>query len=241
MKILYIHQYFKTPNEPGGTRSYWISQGLLKSGYKVTMVTGRSLQDKGIERVNVDGIDVIYIRNRYSNEMNAFRRIISFLRFMFLATIVSLKEKNINLVFATSTPLSIGFPALILKWVKGIPFIFEVRDLWPEAPIQLGVITNPVFIKFARWFEKLIYKNSLHIIALSPGMKEGVLKVGISPQKVDMIPNMSKIDEFYIRPKNQDVAARYNIDTSCFNAIHFGALGKAINSQYIFDAAYEGQ
>ena len=77
MKILYIHQYFRTPNEPGGTRSYWFCKALINKGFKVVMITSRGSQQKLIERENVDGIEVIYIRNSYDNSFGIFRRIIS--------------------------------------------------------------------------------------------------------------------------------------------------------------------
>jgi len=237
MRILYIHQYFKTPKEPGGTRSYWFARKLIENGFHVTMVTGRGVQKKLIEHVELDGIGVIYIRNPYSNDMGVLRRFISFVRFMFLSTYISLKQKNIQLVFATSTPLTVGFPALMLKWIKKIPFVFEVRDLWPEVPIQMGGINNSILKKIAIWFEKLIYKNAKHIIALSPGMKEGVISRGIDEGKVSMIPNMSKIDKFWKREKNAAIAKEFGIDLNKFNVIHFGTMGIANGLDYIINAA----
>ncbi|MCO5235654.1 MAG: hypothetical protein M9933_05230 [Chitinophagaceae bacterium] len=130
MKILYIHQYFNTPQEPGGTRSYWFSKELIKSGHEVIMFTSaRKGQKNFIEKKNIEGIEVVYVRNTYNREMGIFRRAWSFLRFTFYAVGFSLKQKNIHLVYATSTPLSVAIPAMITKWLKGCPFIFEVRDL----------------------------------------------------------------------------------------------------------------
>lgn len=236
-KILYIHQYFKTPLEPGGTRSYWFAKALINQGFQVTMITSRGKQSKLVLKENIDGIQVIYIRNAYSNNMSILRRLISFINFMILSTWVSLRQTNIDLIYATSTPLTIGFPALICKWFKKIPFIFEVRDLWPEVPIQMGGLRNPFLKKMALRFEKLIYKNSKHIIALSPGMQEGIIKRGISEQKVSMIPNMSKIDKFYRREKDPIVASNFGINLNKFNVIHFGTMGRANGLEYIINAA----
>ena len=85
-KILYIHQYFVTPNQSGGTRSYWFCQKLIEENYKVIMLTSRNKQDKLVERELVDGIQVIYIKNSYDNSFGIFRRVISFIRFMILST-----------------------------------------------------------------------------------------------------------------------------------------------------------
>lgn len=237
MRILYIHQYFKTPDEPGGTRSYWFAKELIKQGHQVTMLTGSYQQKNFIERKNRDGIDVIYVRVNYDQKMNVGQRLLSFIKFMCYSAWIGLRQKNTDLVFATSTPLTVAIPALIIKWLKGVPFIFEVRDLWPEVPIQMGAIKNKMLIRLLYSFEKKIYRSARHIVALSPGMRKGVLKYGIPPEKVSMIPNMSKKDEFYIRPKNDQVAKEFGIDLNKFNVIHFGSMGLANGLDYIIDGA----
>ncbi|MFT3750089.1 MAG: glycosyltransferase [Agriterribacter sp.] len=130
MKILYIHQYFVEPNQPGGTRSYWIAKELIKNGHEVIMLTSAMRgQEKFLEKKDVDGISVIYVRNKYNSKMGTLSRLFSFLRFMMYSVWFGLRQKNVNLVFATSTPLTVAIPALFIKWFKKVPFIFEVRDL----------------------------------------------------------------------------------------------------------------
>lgn len=238
MKILYIHQYFKTPKQYGATRSYWISQSLIAKGHKVTMLCSDPLGEiqKGIERVHVDGIDVIYIKVPYDQKMSVFRRLLAFIIFMFRSARVAFQEKNIDLVFASSVPLTIGFPALLLKKFKKIPYFFEVRNLWPEVPIQMGALNNKLVKKIAIWFEKTIYKNALHIIALSPGIVEGVMKRNIPPSKISMIPNMSKIDNFGNRPPDFKIGDKYGLKKDSFKVIYFGAMGIANGLNYIIKA-----
>ncbi|PQJ15251.1 glycosyltransferase family 4 protein [Aureicoccus marinus] len=237
MKILYIHQYFNTPREPGGTRSYWIAQEMIKRGHEVTMITSRYPQ-KEFKRVEeVDGISVIYLRVNYSNKMGIFKRLVSFTRFMLASTKEAFAQKNTDVVFATSTPLTIGIPAYLLKKFKRIPYIFEVRDLWPEVPIQMGAIKNKLIIGLTRQLERTIYNNAKHIVALSPGMEEGVIQAGIKKEKVSMVPNMAKIDQFYSRPINQEILSRFNLDQEKFRIIYFGALGQANAIDYIVDVA----
>lgn len=238
MKILYIHQYFNTPEQPGGTRSYWFSKELINAGHEVIMFTSaRRGQQKFFEKKIIEGISVIYVRNDYNRKMGIIQRAWAFIKFMLYAAWFGIRQKDIDLVYATSTPLSVAFPAMMIKWLKGVPYLFEVRDLWPEVPIQMGAIKNKLIIKLLYGLEKRIYTSAVHVVALSPGMKDGVLKYGIPEQKVSMIPNMSKKDEFYERPKNTDVAKKFGIDLNKFNAIHFGAMGKANNLDYIIEAA----
>jgi glycosyltransferase involved in cell wall biosynthesis len=236
MNILYIHQYFKTPKEPGGTRSYWLAQALVKQGYNVTMLTTSNHIKNNIEKTIIDGINVIYLKVSYRQDMSIFERLLSFLIFMFKSTYYAYLQKNIDLVFATSTPLSVGFPALIIKKIKNIPYVFEVRDLWPEVPIQMGAFKNKIIKKLLIWFEKLIYKNAEHILALSPGMAEGVLKYE-SALKVSMISNMSKVDSFWPREKNLNLMKKLKLNTKSFKLIHFGSLGLANGAFTIIESA----
>lgn len=237
MKILYIHQYFRTPDVPGGTRSYWNCRKLIQEGHEVTVIGTDKDIDSSSVRFQRDGIDIIYLKVAYKNTMGVLRRIWAFLSFMFLSTRVAFGVKKVDLVIATSTPLTVGFPALLLKKFKGIPYVFEVRDLWPEAPIQMGAIKNGLLIRFLRWFEKVIYRNASHVIALSPGMKDGVLETGIPEEKVSMVPNMAKMDEFWSRPPNKTLVAELGLKEDTFKCMYFGTLGPANAIDYILDTA----
>ena len=236
MNILYIHQYFKTPKEPGGTRSYWIAQELIKNGHQVTMITAdpKAIQER--REVAIDGIKVIYLQEAYSQDMSISTRLKSFLGFVWKSITEARKHKNIDLVIATSTPLTVGITALYMKWFKKVPYIFEVRDLWPEVPIQMGAFISPLIIKPTRWFEKTIYKNAEHVIALSPGMQDGVIKY-IPKEKTSMIPNMAKMDEFWVREKNTDFEKELGLGADTFKIVHFGSLGLANGAESIIESA----
>lgn len=201
------------------------------------MLTSSNKQESFIERKNVEGIEVIYVRNTYDNSMGILSRLWSFFKFMIFSTWLGLKQEKIDLVYATSTPLTIGIPALFIKWLKRTKYVFEVRDLWPEVPIQMGAIKNKFLANTLYMFERKLYKSAKHIIALSPGMQNGIIKQGIAPKKITMIPNMAKKEEFYARPVNIDVARKFNLDNDNFKAIHFGAMGIANGLNYIIDAA----
>lgn len=236
MKLLYIHQYFKTPEEPGGTRSYWIAQQLLKKGHEVTMITASSNNKKEKEKILIDGIEVVYLKEAYNQNMSIIARLKAFLGFTWKSIKEAKSYKDIDLVIATSTPLTVGITALYLKKLKKIPYIFEVRDLWPEVPIQMGAIKNPLLKKVLRSFEKTIYTNAEHVVALSPGMEDGVLKY-VDQNKVSMIPNMSKIDQFWPREKNLELMKALNLKINTFKIIHFGALGLANGAETIIESA----
>lgn len=239
MNILYIHQYFVTPEEPGATRSFWISKELVRRGHHVTVITGNSESKHKPGRFNRDGIDVVYVKNMYDNSQTKIQKVRSFIKFIFQATLTAMKEPDVDLVYATSTPLTIGAVALALRTLKGWSYVFEVRDLWPEFPIQIGAIKNPILIRLLRNFEKRIYTRSLHVVALSPGMQAGIIKAGIPIDKTSMIPNMSKPDIFYPHEVNKNIVKTFELDLAKFNVIHFGMLAVANGLEYIINAAIE--
>ncbi|MGO1466503.1 MAG: GNAT family N-acetyltransferase [Microbacterium gubbeenense] len=99
-------------------------------------------------------------------------------------------------MFATSTPLTVIIPAWVAKAFRRIPIVFEVRDLWPELPIAVGALRNPVMKWGAGVLERVAYRSSTQIVALSPGMKEGVVRAGIDERDVTVITNSSDLDLF---------------------------------------------
>jgi len=232
--ILYLHQYFNTPEEGWGTRSFEFARKLVKKGHKVTMITS-SNEANNIKKI-IEGINVVYLKVSYSNHMSFKRRLLSFILFGIKAILVGIKIKNCDLVFATSTPLTIAIPGILLSFIKRIPMVFEVRDLWPEVPIQMGVIKNKLLIKILRCFERFTYKYSKHIIVLSPGMEKGVIDAGIEKDKVTMIPNFCNIDFFKPGESNKELLRELGgIDEPIIS--YAGAISYANNVELIIDTA----
>lgn len=194
MHILYIHQYFTTPALGGGTRSYEFAVRLARSGHEVTIITGSTLPRDTLRDLP-EGITVLTSNTPYHNSFGGARRIRAYLEFALHATRIGWKITP-DVIIATSTPLTVGIPALVLSNRHKVPFVFEVRDLWPEAPIQMGAIRNRLLIKVLRAFERKIYCRAAHVIALSPGMRAGVVAAGTPPEKVTMIPNASDLSLF---------------------------------------------
>ncbi len=189
-RILYLHQYFATPDNHGGTRSYEMARRLVERGHEVEMVTAWPDKDRQGDwfRTCESGINVHWIPVPYSNHLSYPERMRAFFRF---AQKAALKAAAIpaDLIFATSTPLTIALPAVYAAQRRRIPMVFEVRDLWPTMPIAVGALRNPVAIRAARWMERFAYRNAEHVVALSPGMRDGIVAAGCAEECVSVIPN----------------------------------------------------
>ncbi|MDN5204407.1 glycosyltransferase family 4 protein [Fulvivirgaceae bacterium BMA10] len=231
MKVLYIHQYFKTPEEGGAIRSYYLATGLAENGYDVEMITSHGYKESITK--SIDGIKIHYLPVAYQNKFGFIRRIYAFIKFLWLAFKKAKEIKDVDIVYATSTPLTIGLLALWIKKKFKIPFYFEVRDLWPEAPIQMGVVRNGLLKRLLVKLEKTIYQEADKIIALSPGIRDGIKK--ISPQKsVYVIPNMSDCDFFNIEAKEKRLEKKFKVEKR-FVITYFGAIGKVNHLDYFLD------
>jgi glycosyltransferase involved in cell wall biosynthesis len=237
-----MHQHFATPAGSTGTRSYEFSKRWIKAGHKVTLITGHYdigglKRGKGlIQKQSIEGINVVVVGTTYSNKQSYLRRIISFLCFMFLSIYAGLRTKAVDVTYATSTPLTMGIPAMVLKWLKRVPFIFEVRDQWPEIPIELGIIKNKIVIKLLLILEKSIYKSAASIVALSPGMAEGIRKIVGEQKPIVIVPNCCDTELFH-----PDInGSRVRMEKGWGNKLvllYFGAMGKANGLEFVIDVA----
>ena len=201
MKILYLHQYFTTPTMSGGTRSYEMARRMVNAGHEVHIITSwrETTDHKDWFYQNIDGIHVHWLPVNYSNKMSFNRRIKAFFQYALKA---SSKAKSLggDIVFATSTPLTIAIPGVRTAKALNVPMVFEVRDLWPELPIAVGAIKNPLLQWAAKQLEKYAYRNAAHIVALSPGMAEGVTKLGYPKAQVSVISNSADLELFHPEP-----------------------------------------
>lgn len=243
MHVLYFHQHFSTPAGSTGTRSYEMARKLIERGHRVTMVCGSGKMAKsgltgashnGFRRGLVDGIDVIELDIPYSNYDGLLKR--SWLFFVFALRSIKLAlTLNYDLLFATSTPLTAGIPGIITKFFRKKPFVFEVRDLWPELPREMGVITNPFILRGMDLLEWASYHAADRCIGLSPGIVNGIIRRNIESMNVTMIPNGCDLDLF--RPQPGAILDIPGVNREDFVAIFTGAHGLANGLHSVLDTA----
>jgi glycosyltransferase involved in cell wall biosynthesis len=198
MKILYLHQYFSTPAMAAGTRSYEMARRLVAAGNEVDMITSDQAPTRvgrGWRVSDEAGIRVHWTPVPYGNEMSSAGRIRAFLDFAVRASRRAAKVGG-DVVFATSTPLTVAIPAVRASTRLGVPMVFEVRDLWPAVPIAIGAIRGAPAIWATRRLERYAYDHAAHVVALAPGMREHICALGYPRDKVSVIPNGADLDVF---------------------------------------------
>ena len=212
----------------GSTRSYEMARRLVAAGHQVEMITSwRDATDKRDWFVtHEEGIRVHWLPVRYSNHLGYAQRIRAFLSYA-LASASRAAALPADVVLASSTPLTIALSAIYAKWRRGVPLVFEVRDLWPEVPIAMGALKSPVTRWLARRLEKFAYANSEAIVALSPGMKAGMLARGVSADKVSVIPNGSDLRS---GRRGRRCARAHQSSTGRARRRHPGGLSRHIGS-----------
>jgi glycosyltransferase involved in cell wall biosynthesis len=181
-----------------------MAQALIRTGHSVTMVCGSYAQgktgltapfDKDRRRGIVDGIDVVEFNLDYGNHMGFAQRVGVFAKFALGSTGIALCEPS-DVIFATTTPLTAGIPGILARWIRRKPFIFEVRDLWPELPKAMGAITNPFVLWLMSALEWVSYRSADRLVGLSPGIVEGIAARGVSKSRIAMVPNGCDLDLF---------------------------------------------
>ncbi len=236
MHVIYLHQYFNTPSMVGSTRSYEIGRRLVSAGHTVDVVTSwREPRHDGRGWFHTDeaGMRVHWLPLPYSNHMSYRERVAAFFRF---AAASAKKSATLggDVVLATSTPLTISLPAAYAARRNDIPMVFEVRDLWPEIPVAVGALKNPLLRWSARKLERFSYANASRIIALSPGMAEGIAGCGVDRRLITVIPNAADLDFF--RPGIDDgrnFRAELGVEPQSVLVGYVGTIGKINGVSYL--------
>jgi glycosyltransferase involved in cell wall biosynthesis len=246
LDVLYFHQYFATRRRSTATRSYELARRLVERGHRVTIVSrdtrrlesGRvdAPEGKLVGRETVDGINVLYLNIPYANRYPKPLRLASFTAFTIAASVAGALERKPDVVFASSTPLTVGLAGLVTARAKRVPFVFEIRDLWPAVPVQLGALRSGAAIKSAEWLERRLYSGAERIVVLSEGSREELERRGIPDEKLVLIPNAADLDVFRPDIADEDFRGRHGLEGR-FVALYAGAMGKANGLDQLVDAA----
>ena len=241
MHILIIHQAFASLNEPGGTRHHEFARLLMAHGHQVTVIaspvsyiTGSAFRASVSSEVTEDKVTILRASVYDAHHRSFLHRIVAFFSFMLSSFWVGLGVKNVDLVWGTSPPIFQGVTAWVLARIKGAKFLFEVRDLWPQFAIAVGVLKNPVLILLSEWLERFLYRRADRVMVNSPGFLEPVTSRGA--KRVELIPNGA--DPSMFDPNNDGMEfRRSNQLMDKFVVLYAGAHGMSNDLEVVLDAA----
>jgi glycosyltransferase involved in cell wall biosynthesis len=234
VKVLLLHQHFNIPQKGGAIRSYYLAKALVDKGIETVVITAHN--EKSYRKENVEDIEVHYLPVAYNNKFGFAARAVSFLKFNWGAMRLARKVDRVDYCYAISVPLTIGLAAMWIKKFYKTPYIFEVGDLWPDAPIQLGFVQNYFFRQFLFSMERQIYRSAKSIVALSPAIEEAVKKKVGQDKTTHLIPNMADCDFYKPEIKSPTLENKFNVKGK-FVVSYIGALGVANGLDYFLECA----
>jgi glycosyltransferase involved in cell wall biosynthesis len=242
MHILLIHQAFTSLDEAGGTRHYEIASHLIQKGHSITIITSPISYLTGQKKSNADKnnespAEDLRILRTYAYpalHKSFFFRTINFLSFMLSSFFKGLQVKNVDLVWGTSPPIFQSVSAWLLARIKRVPFLLEIRDLWPAFAIEVGVLRNPILISLSLWLEGFLYRHADLVVVNSPGYIEHVRNKGA--KKVEMIPNGSDTHLFQTKKGGDVFRKKYSLHGK-FVVAYAGAHGISNDLGVVVEAA----
>lgn len=245
MRILLINQAFVSPEEPGHTRHFEMAKFLQSRGHELVIVasdlnyqTGqRTAARKGVfAEQNFDGVRVLRSYIYPALHRSYFWRVISFFSFMFSSVWTALQVREVDLVMGTTPPIFQAVSAWFVALLRRKPFLLEVRDLWPEFGVSMGVLKNPLVIALARWLERFLYARATHILVNSPAYREYMISKGVPEKKVTYIPYGTDVDMFNPQVDGSSIRAELGVQDK-FVVLYAGALGQANDIDTLLRAA----
>lgn len=245
MHVLLIHQGFTSPQDAGGTRHYELSRRLVRNGHEVTIVASDTAYLSGkraagtsglVTEQDLDGIRILRSYTYPSLHRSYLWRIISFLSFMVTSVWASLKAGPVDLVMATTPPIFQAFSTWLVAAIRRKPFLLEVRDLWPEFAIDIGLLKNPILIAVARGMERFLYWRATHILVNSPAYRDYLIGKGIAAEKISFIPNGVDPAMFDDQQPSSTIRTEFGLEDK-FVVLYAGALGMANDIDTILQAA----
>jgi glycosyltransferase involved in cell wall biosynthesis len=242
---LLVHQAFVSKDDPGGTRHYELGERLVAEGQQFTVVasdvsylTGKRLvpKKKLMTETCEDGIRILRAYTYSSLHTSYFLRVISFLSFMATSIVVGARVSRPDVVMGTTPPIFQAVSAWALSVLRRRPFLLEVRDLWPEFAIDIGVLTNPTLIRLARWLESFLYDRADYLLVNSPAYRDYLIRKGIAPGKITFIPNGVDPQMFDPHQHSEHFRQQYGLQEK-FVVTYAGAIGMANDIDVLVRAA----
>ena len=252
MRVLFLHQTFPSANEEGSGRPYDFAKQLVDDGHQVTIIAGGfsylhggkvAEGAKGLflrREKHPAGFTVLRPWSYRGYHGSYFTRLITFISYMFTSLITALFAGKFDVVVGATPPISVAIIAWLAAGLKRSLFVFEVRDLWSEVAIHLGIIKNRILIQLVRLVEKTLYRSAKKIIINSPGFRHPLESLGIPADKIELVPNGVDLEVFRPGLDGGGIRRQYGLEGKTVG-VYTGSLGMANDIDTILKAAEMGR
>ncbi|MFH1942177.1 MAG: glycosyltransferase family 4 protein [bacterium] len=207
MHILFLSHYFPPEVNAPASRTYDHTRRWVKeSDVDITIITNPPNHPNGVLfpgysntwRLNerIEGIDVVRVKTYLTPNAGFFRRIGNYMFYMMMAVLASFKVRKPDIVIATSPQFFCAVAGYVVSRIKRIPFVFELRDIWPESILALEASKPNISIRILEKIELFLYRKAKCIISLTDAFKENLVSRGIDPRKILVVKNGVDLDFF---------------------------------------------
>ncbi len=246
MRILYLSHYFHPEGNAPATRVTEMTRRWAAQGHDVTVITGVPNVPDGVvypgyrnrwyQRETHAGVQVVRVWTYLAPNKGTARRILNYVSFMLSAALAALWVRKPDLVIATSPQFFCGWAGAIATALRRLPFVLEIRDLWPESIEAVGAMRNRRLLRFLEWLEQRLYASASHIVTVGDGYRAKLIERGVDPRRIDVIPNGVDLERFLAGADGRPIRERYRLGDR-FVCAYLGTIGMGCGLDVVLRAA----
>jgi colanic acid biosynthesis glycosyl transferase WcaI len=238
MKIVYFSHYYPPEGNAPATRVSALARRWVKAGHEVTVITGVPNVPDGVvypgyrnrlwpQASVVDGVRVIRVWTSIAPNKGTLRRIVNYVSYMLSAFLWAVVRPRPDVMIATSPQFFCGWTGVLLRWFRRIPFVLEIRDIWPESIGAVDAIRNKAVLRFLEWMERIMYRSAQRIVTVGDGYRRRLLERGVPGGKIAIVMNGVDRDLLAAHvPDPRPLRARWGLERA-FVCSYIGTIGLA--------------
>ena len=250
MHLLFLSHYFPPEVNAPATRTYEFCKRWVAAGHKVTVITCAPNCPSGVvfpgyqnawrREDNVDGIRVIRVWTCLAANKGCIRRIVSFLSYMVTATLCAVRLRDVDVVIGSSPQFFAAWAGAFCHWLRGWPFVGEIRDIWPEGIVVTGAMHRSPFIRLLEWMERRLYQSADHIVTVGNGYRQLLLDRDVPDQNISIVTNGVDCSKFGDAANADAIRRQWNPDDK-FVCAYVGTVGLSHGLEVMLQAAEQLQ
>lgn len=243
MHVLLLTQWFDP--EPA-FKGLLFADELVRRGHRVTVLTGfpnypggdvyDGYRIRALQRERMGGVDVVRVPLYPSHDRSAIKRVLNYVSFAASASVAALTIARPDVAYVYHPPATVGLPAMVLRWFRGVPFVYDVQDLWPDTLAATGMLQNPTVLRLVAAWMRAVYASAARVTVLSDGFRRSIVARGVQPERVEVIPNWTH-ETAPIATRPSPERARALGFTADVHVVFAGTMGAAQALDVVLDAA----